>query len=571
MSSNEELNIQVNNSDKDNIILKFLEFCGFYQGNSYTVSLISQIVGEKNNPFLRKNDNLGENKSPVENELIDFWSIYKYVHQYKRNRTLISPHSEIRFINSYDYFSMNYIKSIIVLISIGLWIFYFLYKQGPIAYKVAKGFGLNLRMWSIIMPILMCRSFLMGKIEKHTKYHVLIGYIYLICTFGHTIAHFCNSQIISDKYISGLILFGIVSLISISSIVVRYIKSFPYDVFLNIHRLSYTILPLLIWHMPDLWPWFFVGLIILTGEQFYNFMIKTQISKLTNSRITKYDNLITLSFHRVIPSVSGAFYKIMIPSISTEWHSFSLASNHLTDQLLFVVSIKGDWTTKLASLLEHGSNNFAIIQGPFYTCSTEILNDQHERILCIAGGIGIAPFISVLDTKVQLWKIDTDYRANYLSSNDVEMVQVRSYLPIESISDIEMNFRNPQKKKLNLVWIVREPQELMKYINDIISLSPAVLITIYITGCLEKEKLIKAKWFILKNFHFSKINFIFGKPGLEEIIMNMSVNIDFHNEISENNTNYYDKVFYCGPDSLEKDVKVICDRHRIPLKCEYFE
>lgn len=557
----------------DNVIVSFLDFCGFQAGNSYTVSLISEIVGKENNPFLVNSSNK-ENLN--DDDFVEYSSIYSYVKRYKRNRRLLTPHPEIRFNNPQEYFSINFVKSIIVSISIGLWIFYFLYKQGPIQYKIAKGFGLNLRIWSILMPILMCRSFLMGKVEKHTKYHVLIGYIYLLCTIGHTIAHFCNSLVVTDKYISGLILTTIVFLISFSSIAVRYNKSFPYDLFLNIHRLSYTILPLLVWHMPDLWYWFFVGLCILFGEQIYNFVVKTQISKLTNSRISKYDNLISLSFHRAIPSVSGAFYRIMIPSISTEWHSFSLASNHLTDQLLFVVSVKGDWTTKLSNLLEHGSDNLAFIQGPFYTCSTEILNDHHERILCIAGGIGIAPFISVLDTKVQLWKINTDYRSNYLSSNDVEMVQIRSYSPIESISefDLEMNFRNPQKEKLNLVWIVKEPQELMKYINDVVNISPAVSITVYITGCTDKQKLIKAKWFILKNFHLSKMNFIFIKPGLEEIIMNTSVNIDSHGEllnVTQNTKGYYDRVFYCGPDSLEKDVKTICEKHKIPLKCEYFE
>lgn len=578
MSFNEDYD---KTSNRD-VIQDFMTFCGFKHETSYSVNEISKITGEENNPFVRKTLIDDESKEEIENksELISYERIYSYIRFYKSLKVLFDPYPEIKFLNQQDYFSTNYIKSLIVFTSICLWIFYFLYKKGPIEYKIAKGFGLNLRIWSIIMPILMCRSILMGKVEKHTKYHVLIGYIYLICTIGHTFAHFFNSLILTDKYISGIILTIIVLLISVSSIIVRNNKQFPYDLFLNIHRLSYTILPLLVWHMPDLWYWFFVGLFVLFSEQFYNFLVKTQISKLTNSRLSKYDNLITLSFHRAIPSVNGAFYRIMIPSISTEWHSFSLASNDLTDQLLFVVSVKGDWTRKLSKLLENNSDNFVLIQGPFYTCSTEILNDHHENILCIAGGIGIAPFISVLDTKVQLWKINSDYRSNYLSSNDIEMVQLRSYSPIKTIKsiekdlDLEMNFKNPSKRRLNIIWIIREPQEIMKYINDVINISPAILMTVYITGCIEKNKNIQAKWFILRNFISSRINFVFTKPGIEEIILNTSVNLENHGDlfnITQNTNGYYDRVFYCGPDSLENDVKIICDRHKIPLKCEYFE
>lgn len=510
----------------------FLKICGF-DSAKISMDKLNKVIGEENNPFDK-----GLNE-------IEYDLLYEYVLSVKSHNSILTNKKEETYKSKNSYFNFDYIKSYIVFITMGLWLTYFFLKEGPIAYKVAKGFGLNLRVWSSILVFLMCRTLLLGKVEKHISYHSFIGYIYLFCTVGHTIAHFFNSTVIKPIYISGFILLFLILIISLTSIF-----KINYNIFLNVHRLTYFILPLLIIHVPSLWYWFFAGILLLCAEMTYNFFFKTQISKLTNCRLTKYDKLISLSFHRVIPAVSGAYYKIMIPSISTEWHTFSLASTDLVDQLLFIVSINGDWTAKLSQLLQgEFSNKIAIITGPFFTCSTEILNNELIPTMCIAGGIGIAPFISVIDSKIQLSKINDEYRSNYLDKNKETMIQIRSYDPIEMIDlEIDKNFRKTKKEKLTVIWIVKTPQQLFKYIDNIISNSEVVNFKIYIT-----IDTIKNKWIVLKMLENSNIECYFRKPNLEKLIFNQQ------------------NVFFCGPARLQTDVKEICYKYSIPLKCEYYE
>ena len=519
-------------------ITKFLSDSGIPIGKDISMCELNSKIGKENNPF--------------NSEIIEYDVLYEYVSSIKSNTSIISHLHEEKYVSNthtslYQRFLSGSYKAVIILLSLMMWLIYFFYHNDSIAFRIAKGFGLNLRIWSVVLPLLMCRTLLMGKFQKHSSYHKLIGYIYCICAVGHTMAHFINSQQMNGKHITGILLLIFVLIITITS----YFRHTHYNVFLYCHRLSWLISPILIAHVPGLWLWFFIGILVLLIEHTFNFFMKLQFSSLINSRLSKYDNLLYLSFHRKNPSSSGAFYKIMIPSISTEWHSFSVASSHLTDQLLFIVSINGDWTNKLKEKLKHKSNDTAIILGPFYTTSTEILNDESENILCIAGGVGIAPFISVVDTKVQLSKINDEYRSNYLDTNEEKMTQKQSLSITDLILDLEKStYSRQSKKELTVVWLVREPQHLSKYIDDIINLSDKIHFSIYVTS----SKNIKDKWFMLKMLEQSSIECYFIKPNMNKLIKSK-----------------YDKVFFCGPERLENDVKDICHHKNKPLYCEYFD
>lgn len=438
--------------------------------------------------------------------------------------------------------SIDYISLSIIISFLALWILNFMIIPGSYIFKCAKGFGLNLRIWSIILSLLMCRSLLNGKISKHTEYHILIGYIYTLSAFGHTVFHFINGVLPNIQYITGYLLLFISILMFVSS----YLRYYGYHIFLMIHRLNYLILPILILHVKELWLWFTIGLIIITIEFLYNIFNRTQISTLQCSRLSKYQDIIYLSFNRVIQNVPGSYYRIMVPSISYEWHSFSVANCSLSDQLLFIISIRGDWTKKLEEKLKNGSTDMAVVMGPFITTSCNILNDESKKILCIAGGIGIAPFISVVDTKVQLNRINDEYRSNYLETFDEKMLQQQSF----TLKSIKFSFNKKCKQKLYVIWIIREPEDLIKYIDDIINSSEFIDFTVYIT-C--KENIIENKWKIIKLLCKSNIKCFFYKPNIDSLIVD------------------YSEVFFCGSKRLEEDIRNTCYTSGIKFHCEKFD
>lgn len=518
----------------------FLSSIGIEE-RSYTVEELDNIIGKESNPFL---DN------------VEYSDIYNYISSINHNKNVIMNQHLTNLKLKDDELRYSYTRIAIVMFSIILWIIYFLAIPGTIIFKCAKGFGLNLRIWSMISIFLMCRTLLMGKVEKHTSYHILIGYILTFCAFGHTTFHLINNRTRDDlQYITGYILLFLSVIIAISS----YFRHNAYNIFSNIHRLTYLWLPLCIIHVIPIWQWFTVPLIMIGIETFVNFVYKLQISKLTNSKISKTGKMIFLSVPRQHSTVSGSYYRILVPSINLEWHSFSVANSELVDQLLFLIEARGDWTRALYDKISAGSNSYVLIMGPFYTSSTEIMSTESEKKICIAGGIGIAPFISVIDTKVQISKCNRAYRENYLLMFGHKLQQKKS-LSLSSI--IEMDFSAPNRHPLKIIWIFRDPltvHHLFDYIKYIMMESTNVYLDIYITGNFKGDDRVKKIFHVLRLLDGASthINIFFERPALVSII--------------NNETPAPDTVFFCGSDRMENEIKCICKKANITLKCEKFD
>ncbi|XP_045783911.1 NADPH oxidase 4-like [Maniola jurtina] len=119
-----------------------------------------------------------------------------------------------------------------------------------------------------------------------------------------------------------------------------------------------------------------------------------------------------------------------------EWHPFTAVEIPTQSQRLFVIwiKVKGDWTESLEKLInERGPNNLTIlIDGPFSSpmegvCASKVA-------ICIAAGVGITPFVSVL-------------------------------------KDLLINPRSRLPGRIHLIWIVRHESELIwiaKLANDTI-------------------------------------------------------------------------------------------------------
>ncbi|CAN1294295.1 Ferric reduction oxidase 8, mitochondrial [Linum perenne] len=96
---------------------------------------------------------------------------------------------------------------------------------------------------------------------------------------------------------------------------------------------------------------------------------------------------------------------IKIPSISRlHWHCFSLTSSSRvnTHTMSVIIKCEGEWTSSLYTLVQGQLDSEAdqmnpipiMIEGPYGPAFPEFL--RYDRLILIAGGIGITPFLSIL-------------------------------------------------------------------------------------------------------------------------------------------------------------------------------
>ncbi|XP_078259259.1 NADPH oxidase 4 isoform X1 [Rhinoraja longicauda] len=115
----------------------------------------------------------------------------------------------------------------------------------------------------------------------------------------------------------------------------------------------------------------------------------------------------------------GQYIVLHCPSVSVfESHPFTLTTSPAENRRTFGIHLRvlGDWTERFRELLLSETNMDAeilpilqqrnypklYIDGPFGSPSEEVFN--YEVSLCVAGGIGVTPFASVLNTLLIDWK-----------------------------------------------------------------------------------------------------------------------------------------------------------------------
>lgn len=104
------------------------------------------------------------------------------------------------------------------------------------------------------------------------------------------------------------------------------------------------------------------------------------------------------------------FLKIIDDNLTKEKHPFTIASSPLNDKLLFAIKDLGDYTSSIKNI-KKGSK--IEIEGPYGRFG---ISDSNKKQVWIAGGIGITPFLGIIDqirrTKQKISKIDLYYCVN---------------------------------------------------------------------------------------------------------------------------------------------------------------
>ena len=279
--------------------------------------------------------------------------------------------------------------AVLVALQIVLWEYNFDYYQKsdyPLSFCIAKGFGLNLRILTLLLFFTMARStmaHLYGyKLIKwlipmgfNIQIHSFIGFSTVLHAFGHTAGHIVYhthfveggfghafvqpSLLRGEKWrskgsgdgITGVLLLGSLLLMAWTALA-RGSSSKAYKTFSLTHLLYNTWLIFLFLHVPHLWAYFLAIGALMVAERGYDFLRRTTHSTLEFSRPCS-NGVTFLSVPRArAPSYPGAYYRIKVPALSVyEWHPFSLASSTSSHHLTFFVASTGDWTSQLHVLV----------------------------------------------------------------------------------------------------------------------------------------------------------------------------------------------------------------------------
>uniref|UniRef100_A0A8C5LBX3 NADPH oxidase 4 n=1 Tax=Jaculus jaculus TaxID=51337 RepID=A0A8C5LBX3_JACJA len=217
----------------------------------------------------------------------------------------------------------------------------------------------------------------------------------------------------------------------------------------------------------------------------------------------------------------GQYIILHCPSVSAlENHPFTLTMCPTESKATFGVHLKvvGDWTERFRDLLLPPScqdseilpfiqsRNYPklYIDGPFGSPFEESLN--YEVSLCVAGGIGVTPFASILNTLLDDWK--------------------------------------PYKlRRLYFIWVCRDIQSF-RWFADLLCMLHSKVILGFLVPLLGSSKIIGEKYHALNSRLF------IGRPRWKLLF----------DEIAKCNRGKTVGVFCCGPSSISKTLHILSNQ-----------
>ena len=232
-----------------------------------------------------------------------------------------------------------------------------------------------------------------------------------------------------------LVFFVVIWLTSLAFLRKRYYHCFQY-----IHRLGYVIAVLALLHIPRFEYCLFPALLLLF-EYFLNrktrswYGCRAQIRPVGGNTLAMEIKLPESVFIK-----SGHFVQIRIRQLSKrEWHSISLMSGgESSDTLRLMIKNLGDWTDQLYRLSDDNREIGVDVRG-FYA-SPIAGAEKESRVLCVAGGIGITPVLSLVN----------DYLEQPKKWEKMSVVWVfQDWFLLEGLVDL---IRTAQEREAGISW-----------------------------------------------------------------------------------------------------------------------
>ncbi|MEP6653411.1 MAG: EF-hand domain-containing protein [Myxococcales bacterium] len=306
--------------------------------------------------------------------------------------------------------------------------------------QVARGAGacLNLNAALIVVPMLrhtltwVRRSFLgrVVPVDDSVAVHAFLGEVVLLLSVVHGGAHLMNALAVHAATLdpralgavaaqlgtfdwrafmtgtranqTGLALLGLFALMWLSSR--RFVRrTGRFELFHLIHLGYFAALPLIFLHGPRFWLWGTVPWLwyfVERGLRAARRVARSRVLEATPmaSGVTR----LVFERPRGFRYAAGDYVFLCIPAIArTEWHPFTLTSAP-EDPMRLMVHIRnvGNWTGKVLDRIaarEHdGLDTLVHLDGPYGSATRHIFEAPHA--VAVAGGIGVTPFASILQS-----------------------------------------------------------------------------------------------------------------------------------------------------------------------------
>jgi predicted ferric reductase/Ca2+-binding EF-hand superfamily protein len=505
-------------------------------------------------------------------------------------------------------------------------------KSIPICF--AKGFGLNVRILSVFLFYSMCRTTLgqlyltslarrFVPLGVNLQVHAFAGTSLLFHSLGHVAAHLVNAEVYlhigirgqaelkslenggwryhgsgSGGAISGYALIALIVCIS-STAALRSFSGNSYYFFVHVHSVGYAAwLIFLFVHVANLWRWWLAIIVLFVCDRGYAWLFMTTITTLSLSRPAP-DGITFLCIDGVgaPPPEAGSFYRIIIPDIAPfEWHSFSFAGNVQSPQLNFFVQAAGDWTHALYDIVQDPAlreQTTVIVQGPFRTPACDVFTSGHQRVLLVATGIGVTPWLGCIATKItnmandeanQTMLQQMSVAAAAADDDDFSTLQLQRMLhrptrnvfgqmPIRSISRLFSKRLQPglaqgASTSLHVIWSVRDAAGLiffMEYrsvltrMQETLQHKDDVHVDVHFTGVGSSSD---------PAFMVTQTLFLLVQPTTNAHISILYARPDIATALAVFRP---DAVYYCGGEVLRDVVAKQCEKRKIVFRPESFD
>jgi NADPH oxidase 5 len=297
--------------------------------------------------------------------------------------------------------------------------------NGPFV-QIARGCGACLNFNGALILLPMMRRVLTSvrktrlraimPLDDAVEIHAIAGHAMFAFALLHAAAHLVNfarkpgTTVVHQLFSPGPGLTGVVWL-AVFGVMWCFARASArakqrFEVFHATHLLYVAWFVVGLLHGPVFWKWVAVPVGAFAIEKLVRFARRSESADIERIRalrsgVTRLDLKKPPGFaHR-----AGDFLYLRVPRVARhEWHPLTISSAPESPHLSLHVRARGDWTAAVRRLAEAQQSARspdpigAFIDGPYGAPSTDVF--QSRRAVLIAGGIGVTPFASVLESIV---------------------------------------------------------------------------------------------------------------------------------------------------------------------------
>lgn len=344
------------------------------------------------------------------------------------------------WLQRWHYIQNNWIKILFLTLYFGINIALFFhayhltqYRLNTVWYRIARGCGLALNFNGalILVPILRRWMTWLRKtklndylpIDEHLAFHKLVGQMIFALGLVHTVAHLNNHSIdtaaFQIDYPVHLFLFygsGWTGLLLMLLLLLMWFTALPFirekgkfNLFFTMHLAYIPWIVLMFLHGPHFYKWAAVSIGAFLVEQVIRYRRSTQQTHVVNAQVLPSQVLgLEIARPHDFTFKASDYLYLRCPQISTyEWHPFTISSPpEREDALSLHIRALGSWTGTLYSQFRdftekrNGQTTLpkipVYLDGPYHSPSSHIY--QSEYAVLIAGGIGVTPYASLLQS-----------------------------------------------------------------------------------------------------------------------------------------------------------------------------